>query len=398
MKEVFFSNRFIDMGLGEEDNTLSKIKKEKESANIPVLDLVNSNPTQVGLNFPQAIVSHNLGNIENSTYTPDPKGLEESRIAISNYYLSKNIKVCKEDLLLTSSTSEAYSFLFKLLANPGDEILVPSPGYPLFSYLAKFENLEVIEYPLIENAKGEWHYSLSEVKSRVTSKTKLVILVSPANPTGSYLDSANWLDWITWCREVQIPLIVDEVFAPYFFTDFDSYFYPMTREAPIFVLNGISKLLALPQLKLGWIHVQGKDPFKKQAIAGLELLADTYLSVNQPAQVILPEILKWASMIQNQILSRIKRNLFAASNVFLENQNLIWRTGNAGWYGWLEIKITKYTTAEEIAEHLLIEKNIYVHPGDWYGFPDKRKILVLSLILPEDQFLGGINELTSFLK
>jgi|JI8StandDraft_1071087.scaffolds.fasta_scaffold00184_6 alanine-synthesizing transaminase len=398
MKQFIFSDRFNEIGLGEEENALTKIKNQKIKEGTSVLDLINSNPTSVGLYFPSNVISHNMDEKTVSDYTPSEKGLFEARLAISDYYNKKGVYVNADDLILTSSTSESYSYLFKLLTNPGDEILIPAPGYPLFSFLTQFENIKSIEYPLEESNNGQWNYSLTNLKSSLTSKTKAVILVNPANPTGSHLSQEEWQEWIHWSSQTQIPLLVDEVFSPYFLEDETSYVYPNSISAPIFILNGISKLLALPQMKLGWIHVNGDTQFKKKAISGLELLADTYLSVNLPIQKILPELLKWSPIIQNQIRNRIKRNLAEARANFAEDKTLTWRNGNAGWYAWLEIKADRFNSSEEVAERLLLEKNIYIHPGDWYGFDANRLILVLSLIIPEDQFLGGIKELTSFLR
>jgi aspartate/methionine/tyrosine aminotransferase len=398
MKHFSFSDKFNDIGLGEEDNFLSEIRKEKRSQGIEPIDLINSNPTKVGLIFPSDIISHNIDSSTVADYEPTPSGLASARNSIAEYYQKSQISIDPLELIITSSTSESYSYLFKLLTNPNDEILIPTPGYPLFSFLTRFENLDAREYPLLEDKKGNWFYSFQEMKKHLTIKTKAVILVNPANPTGSYLSQMDWWEWMQWSKENQIPLIVDEVFSPYLFSDEMVPSYPISKEAPIFVLNGISKLLALPQMKLGWIHVQGDPTFKKQAIAGLELLADTYLSVNTPIQRILPELLKWSPMIQNQIKNRMKRNISAAQVAFSENSNLTWKNGNAGWYGWLEILNSNYKSSEELAEQILVEGNIYLHPGEWYGFPEDRLILIFSLIVPEDQFLGGLKVLTSLLK
>ncbi|TGL60306.1 pyridoxal phosphate-dependent aminotransferase [Leptospira ognonensis] len=397
MDQFKFSDRFQEMALGEEDNQLSTIRKSKEADKINIIDMVNSNPIQSGLIFPMEVISHNLDSKSTSTYNPNPKGQLQARKAISNFFHSKQVKVDPADLLLTASTSESYSFLFKLLTNPGDEVLVPSPGYPLFSFLTEFENINAIDFPLYEAEKGKWQYNLESMKSKVSKLTRAVIIVSPANPTGSFLSKSDWTLWMQWSLETQIPLIIDEVFSSYFFDESD-FFYPSSTEAPVFILNGISKLLALPQLKLGWIHVNGNLSFKERALAGLELLSDTYLSVNEPVQNILPELLKWSPMIQNQIRNRIRRNLAAASEIFSDNENINWISFQAGWYGLIELNSLKFENSEVLAELVLDSCNVYTHPGEWYGFKPERLILVMSLIVSEDQFLAGLKELTSFLK
>lgn len=397
MDQFKFSDRFQDLGLGEEENLLSTLRKSKEADKTNVIDLVNSNPIQAGLLFPSEVISHNLDSKTTSTYHPHPKGQVLAREAIKKFLLSKQVAIDSADLLLTASTSESYSFLLKLLTNPGDEILVPSPGYPLFNFLTAFESVNAVEYQLYEESKSNWQYSLESMKTKVTKRTKAVIIVSPANPTGSFLSKSAWAHWMQWSMETQIPLILDEVFSSYFYEESD-YYYPSSSEAPIFILNGISKLLALPQLKLGWIHVNGNSNFKEKALAGLELLSDTYLSVNEPVQLILPELLKWSPMIQNQIKNRIRRNLASAAAIFSENTNLDWISFPAGWYGLIEVNSLNFENSELLAEHILDLYNVYTHPGEWYGFKPERLILVISLIVAEDQFLSGLKVLTSFLK
>jgi len=407
MRKVSFSNKINELGLGEEENLLSQIKKEKEKNKIQIIDLTISNPTQVGLEFPSGVFSHSLEKESTSIYDPNPQGLLTARNAITKDYLSRSAEIDPKDLILTSSTSEAYSFLFKLLCNPGDEILVPAPGYPLFHFLGELENVKVKEYKLLwDESLDSWEYSLALMEKEVGPSTKAVLLVSPSNPTGSILEKNDWQDWFLWAEQKGIPLILDEVFAAYIFEENKAQtlnHYPSTSTAPFFVLNGISKMLALPQMKLSWIHVQGDSDFKKKAISGLEIIADTFLSVNTPIQQSLNDLFPWKSMIQNRILSRVRRNLeFAKASFELntsekEEDSFRWSYGKAGWYGMLEIKNTNHS-GESFAEQILSEKNIYLHPGEWFGFPEDRTILIISLIVPENQFQIGINELASLCK
>ncbi|MDZ4724963.1 MAG: pyridoxal phosphate-dependent aminotransferase [Leptospira sp.] len=399
MSDFHFSKRFQDIELGEEENELSKIKNEKLEKNITVLNLIETNPTLTGLEFPNHIYSHNFNHPSITKYEPNPKGLITARSSISEYYAHLKIKIDSESLILTSSTSEAFSYVLKLLTNPDDEILIPSPGYPLFSYLALFENVRTIEYPLVETVEGSWEYSLEKIKSLVSTKTKLIIIVSPSNPTGSMISQDEWEKILEWSYQSNIPLLIDEVFSPYIYDSNEIHLaYPTSNTAPVFVLNGISKFLALPQMKLGWIHVQGKEKFVKEALSGLELISDTYLSVNTPIQIILPELLKWTSMIQGQIKKRIQRNLNYGKELFLQNKTIVWRNGKGGWYAWIELLEPKYDSSYSLAKSLLSNHDIFVHPGEWYGFSEKRNIILLSLIVSEDQFFAGLNVLMSLLK
>ncbi len=406
--KVSFSKKINDLGLGEEENLLSKIKKEKEKNKIQIIDLTISNPTHVGLDFPSEVFSHSLEKEPFSSYDPNPKGLLTARNAIVRDYRTRGTDLNPDDLVLTSSTSEAYSFLFKLLCNPGDEILVPAPGYPLFHFLGELENVEVSEYDLLwDDSKKSWEYSLALMQKKWKPSTKAVLLVSPSNPTGSILEEKDWQDWFLWAEKKGIPLILDEVFASYIFEENKVQslnYYPNTSKAPFFVLNGISKMLALPQMKLSWIHVQGNTDFKEKCLNGLEIIADTFLSVNTPIQLTLNDLFSWKSMIQNRILSRVRRNLEFAKTCFeswedntATEQSAYWTYGKAGWYGMVEIKNPELTD-EEFAEQILSENNIYLHPGSWFGFPEDRTVLIVSLIVPEDQFQIGIKELASLCK
>ncbi|BDA80471.1 aminotransferase [Leptospira kobayashii] len=406
--KVSFSKKINDLGLGEEENLLSRIKKEKEKNKIQIIDLTISNPTQVGLDFPSGVFSHSLEKEPFSIYDPNPKGLLTARNAVVKEYLSRGTELNPNDLVLTSSTSEAYSFLFKLLCNPGDEILVPAPGYPLFHFLGELENVEVNEYDLLWDESGKsWEYSLTLMEKKLKPSTKAVLLVSPSNPTGSILKEKDWQDWFLWAEKKGIPLILDEVFASYIFEENkvqELNYYPITSKAPFFVLNGISKMLALPQMKLSWIHVQGNSDFKEKSLSGLEIISDTFLSVNTPIQHTLSDLFSWKSMIQNRILSRVRRNLEFAKTCFETEENnkpdnlqIHWTYGKAGWYGMLEIENSKLSD-EEFAEQILSENNVYLHPGNWFGFPEDRTVLIVSLIVPEDQFQIGMKELASLCK
>ncbi|GBF51524.1 aminotransferase, class I/II [Leptospira ryugenii] len=372
-----------------------KSKLESQGLN----DLVRTNPNSLGLSFPNHLLTHHVSELELSSYDPNPKGSEATRLAIWESVQKKGGHGSPHDLILTSSTSEAISFILKMLTNPGDEILVPAPGYPLFESIAALENVRVIEYPLVEHQLGDWQYSLDSIQERYSTKTKLVVFVSPSNPTGSILQANEWRNICQWSKQTKIPLLVDEVFADYFFSKYESqYFYPQQSEFLSFVINGISKSLALPQWKLAWIHVQGEETLKQKAISSLELIADTYLSVNSTIQKLLPNLLRWSPLVQNQIRNRLSRNLFFLEELFGEDTNWKIHITKAGWHLCIEHLGSLYTHSEDLCIEILKKTKVFCHPGEWYSFPKDRMVMVLSLLVPEEEFQSGMRELKSFFK
>lgn len=386
-----FSDRF---NWDPSPNALSQILLDKRSRGETIFDLTQSNPTQADLEYDADDILAALSQTEAMTYAPDPRGLVKARRAIAQYYHDRGEHVDVDALFLTASTSEAYSMIFKLLANPGDEILLPRPGYPLISYLARFESLQPFSYPLrYDDAKG-WSIDLDVLQALITSRCKAIVVVNPNNPTGNYLKQQELAALDQICRENRLALIVDEVFSDYHGARAPQEVPTAVNRAQAltFALNGFSKMLGLPQVKLGWIVCGGDPDLAKAAQPRLEMLLDFYLSVATAAQLAAPRLLGRRQEIQGQISARI-----AANSRFLEEQ--IARTSNCrvlvregGWYAIIEI--FDAVSDENRVLQLLERDHTLVHPGYLYEF-DKEGIVVVSLLTPVETFRAGIYRLIS---
>jgi alanine-synthesizing transaminase len=370
-------------------NALSRILLDKKSKGEKIYDLTQTNPTQVGLQYDADNILAALSQNEAMTYEPDPRGLLKARRAIARYYEDYGGHIDSDAVFLTAGTSEAYSMIFKLLGNPGDEILVPRPGYPLISYLARFEGLQSFSYPLrYDDAKG-WSIDLEVLQALITPKCRAIVLVNPNNPTGNYLKQQELADLDEICRNSGLALIVDEVFCDYHGLGVPQEVPSVMNRTHVltFVLNGFSKMLGLPQVKLGWMVVGGDHEAAAAAQSRLEILLDFYLSVATPVQHAAASLLGHRQGIQEQILARI-----AANSRFLHEQ--ITRTSNCrvlvregGWYAIIEI-IDAVSDADRIVQ-LLEHEHTLVHPGYFYEF-QKEGVVVVSLLTPVETFHTGI--------
>lgn len=347
---------------GAPRNSLSLLLDEKRRQGAAILDLTVSNPTLVGLPYPSDLLAP-LADPRALVYEPSPRGLAVAREAIA-----AELGVAPEDLLLCASTSEAYKFLFELLCDPGDEILVPAPGYPLFTELAAHEAITTRAYPLVY--AGEWHVALDEV--RPTTRTRGIVVVSPGNPTGATVRPSE----LAALAAHNLPLIVDEVFAE----------RPHHR-APglVFRLGGLSKLLGLPQLKLAWIHVAGAHPVKDEALERLETIADAALSVSTPVMLAVPELLRRAAPLRDALRARVRRNR-AALAARLAGTAISPLHADGGWSAILRVLATR--SDEEIALALLRDRDLLVHPGFFFDLPGAH--LVVSLLVPPDDLARGV--------
>ena len=349
-----------------------------------MIDLTLSNPTQAGFDYPEEI-GEILGRVGRTGYRPQAAGLPEARRAVQGYYAEKGIEVEAEQLLLTASTSEAYGFLFKLLADPGDELLVPRPSYPLFEFLAGLEGLETRPYPLRYGEKG-WEVDIDRLAAAIGERTRAIVLVSPNNPTGSFVKRREREDIEALARECGLALIADEVFADYTLdAGPEKSSFAETTDLLTFTLNGLSKVLGLPQLKLSWIVAQGPEEERREALARLEVIADTYLSVGTPVQEGLPELLALRGGIQQQIGERVRENLEFLKERLVGLENIRLLACEGGWYAVLKVE-----GDEEILALDLLEEGVFVHPGFFFDFTHEG-FLVLSL-LPED-FPEGVARL-----
>jgi aspartate/methionine/tyrosine aminotransferase len=368
MKEVSarFSNR-IHWDL--RPNRISQLLAEKRATGVHITDLTESNPTNIGLEYPVDEILHALRKTEALRYEPNPRGLLKTREAVAQTY---DPAVDPDRIILTASTSEAYSFLFKLLADPGDEVLVPRPSYPLFEFLATLESVNVVQYPL--HYFEEWTIDTHALATAVTPRTRAVVLVNPNNPTGSYLKRSELDALVEICGANNLALISDEVFADYAFGPDDRRVRSIAgvNEVLTFSLSGLSKMAALPQMKLGWIVVNGPDAVRSEALARLELIADTFLSVGAPVQHAARELLTIRNVVQNQIRSRTEANLSHLRKVGVRLLNV-----EGGWYATVQVPRTR--TEEQWTLHLLDNYNTLVQPGYFYDF-DSEAFLILSLL------------------
>ncbi|MCC6861033.1 MAG: pyridoxal phosphate-dependent aminotransferase [Bryobacterales bacterium] len=355
-----------------------------------LLDLTESNPTRAGLDYPVDAILGAFRNPRMLEYHPTPAGSPEAREAVSRYYAERACRVAPEQVLLTASTSESYAFLFKVLASPGDEILVPRPSYPLFDFLARLESVRISYYPLAYH--GGWWLDFDMLRDAITPRTRAILLVNPNNPTGSFIKRSELESLVSVAAERGIPLIGDEVFSDFAFDPDPARASSLAdvREAPAFCLSGLSKVSALPQMKLGWIVVAGPPPFQRAAIERLELVADTYLSVSTPVHLALPGLLAAGEVMRPRILARIRANLaWLRSQVGMECPCQVLPV-EGGWYAILRLPRTR--GEEEWALELLELDSVLVQPGYFYDF-DSEAFLVLSLLTPPDIFRRGVERI-----
>jgi alanine-synthesizing transaminase len=361
-------------------NRLAAVAATQRASGRRLLDLTETNPTRAGLPAPADVLAA-LAEPGGLRYEPDARGLAAAREAVSADYGRRGIGVPADRLVLTASTSEAYAFLFKLLCDPGDEVLVPRPSYPLFDYLAGLESVSVKPYPLAYD--GEWRVDVAALREAVGARTRAVVLVSPNNPTGSFVkaDEASALHELA--ADAGLALVADEVFADYAWPGrAGGPSFARDGGALAFALGGLSKSCGLPQLKLAWTAVSGPAPRRDEALARLELIADTYLSVATPVQRALPALLDRAAALRAPIAARVAGNLSALERLVRGSAATLLR-GEGGWSAVLHIPAT--LGEEERALSLLEEQDVLVHPGYFFDFP-REAHLVLSLLPPPEEF------------
>lgn len=370
---------------------LAQALAERRASELPLVDLTASNPTRCGIPFPDGLLAP-LQSPEILDYNPDPRGRLSARQAIAKYYSKSGVVIDPAQIVLTTGTSEAYSFLFRLLCDPGDEVLVPAPGYPLFDYLADAECVRLVTTPLIYD--HGWQLDFAALESSITERTRAVVLVHPNNPTGHFTSLNQSAQLFQICHRHKLALIVDEVFLDYPLeaapdsADASS-FLARKSDVPVFVVSGISKILGLPQMKLAWIAVAGE--VQKAALERLEVLADTFLSVGTPVQVALPAWLAQCDSMQTRIHARVAGNL-STLDAALAAQSVRWVTrlrAQAGWYAILRVPAVH---PDEEAARLLLERGVWVHPGSFFSMPASGW-LVVSLLTPQQEFAVGVQVL-----
>jgi aspartate/methionine/tyrosine aminotransferase len=380
-------------------NRLTEALEEVRACGEPILDLTLSNPTQAGLNYDEAAILQALASPRALEYDPQPKGLPVARDAVAEYYRTAHgiPDFDPERLILTTSTSEGYSFVFRLLCNPGDEVLVPKPSYPLFEFLADLQDVRLVPYPLLYD--HGWQMDFPSLERAVTAHTRAVVVVHPNNPTGSYVHAHERKLLNQFCRDHGLAIIADEVFLDYAIEEgpnkgLSEESFAANHDVLTFTLSGVSKISALPQMKVAWIATSGPDEQVAPAMARLEIIADTFLSMNAPVQWANPALLAQRESIQRLLLHRVRANLAELDRQLALQKSCERLHVEAGWYAVLRVPVTR--TDEELAVDLLRYKSVLAHPGHFYDFPNDG-YLVLSLIAAEAEFTVGVSRILEFM-
>jgi alanine-synthesizing transaminase len=363
-------------------NPLARLIGEKRAGGARILDLTESNPTHAGLTYAADEILNALASSDSLQYDPDAAGILRAREAVAGYY---DHRVSPDRILLTASTSEAYGFLFKLLADPGDEVLVPRPSYPLFEFLAELESIRVVHYPLVYD--HGWMIDFAALKDAIGPRTRAIVIVNPNNPTGSFLK----LHELQQLANYKLAIISDEVFTDFAFAPDPRRVSTLANQNDVlaFSLSGLSKIAGLPQMKLGWIVVSGPEGDRTEAYNRLELIADTYLSVATPVQCAAAALIGTRGSIQDQIRRRSATNL-AVLRERTRSTSFGVLDVEGGWYAILQAP--RIRSEEEWALELLRRENVLVQPGYFYDF-DREAFLVLSLLTREEVFSAGMSRL-----
>jgi aspartate/methionine/tyrosine aminotransferase len=376
-----FSNRLPGHA---EINALSRAVAVLRAAGTTLVDLTESNPTRVGLAYPPDLLS-GAASERALCYDPQPFGLRSAREAVSADYARRGVAVDPEDIILSASTSEAYGWLFKLLCNPGESVLIPQPSYPLFEHLTRLEAIRAVPYRL--EYHGRWEIDFESIAAAPVD-ARALLLVSPNNPTGSYVTPSEAEALATMCRDRGWAIVADEVFAEYAL-DARSPATEIVRRAKVlsFTLGGASKLLGLPQIKLAWTIVDGPVKERIEALSRLELIADTFLSVNTPVQMAAPELFRRGAAIRRAIQERISRNLAAARERVRAFPACDVLPVEGGWSAVIRVPATR--SEEALVLDLLQHEHVLVHPGFFFDFPHEA-FLVISLLPAEELFAEGL--------
>ena len=374
-------------------NRFTETQHQLEKSGRAVLDLTVSNPTRVGVQHDEKIFQ-SLLNPKALDYDPQPKGMLSAREAVVNYYRDqyKGSDFDPESLILTTSTSEGYSYVFRLLCNPQEEILVPKPSYPLFEFLADLQDVKLVPYPLLYD--HGWQIDFPSLNNAVTSKTRAVVLVHPNNPTGSYVSQSEQNALNKFCNEHGLALIVDEVFLDYSHDAARRPTFAANNAALTFTLSGLSKISALPQMKLAWIVTSGPAEQVHAAMQRLEVIADTYLSVNAPIQLATAVLLDQRRIVQSFLLTRLQVNLEEFDQQLSRQKLCVRLHVEGGWYAVLRVPVTQ--SDEDLAIAIMKNLSVLVHPGHFYDFASDG-YLVVSLITEPKEFSEGIKRVLDFL-
>lgn len=370
-------------------NRFSLALNKARARGIKLLDLTVSNPTECGFDFDSAAILASLSRPESLSYDPQPQGLLSARQAVADYYngnaLQAHRHISAEQIFLTTSTSEAYSYLFRLLCEPDDEVLVPRPSYPLFEFLADIQDVKLCRYDLFYD--HGWHLDIGGLPAAITDRTRAILVVNPNNPTGSFVHKTELRQLETFCGEHNLALISDEVFLDYGIESTAEESAAFSTECLAFALSGLSKISCLPQMKVAWMVLTGPDQLRRKAHERLEVIADTYLSQNAPVQHALPTLLEQRKKIQPQLTQRIRSNLEFLDEQLRSASQVQRLRVEGGWY--VVLRVPARQSDEELAIELIEQTGVVVHPGHFYEFQSDG-YLVLSLITRTTVFQNGL--------
>jgi len=372
-----------------EESELARAHRERVQAGLTIADLTASNPTRCGFEYPPGLLAA-LANPAALDYDPQPRGSLRARQAVCDYYASHGVRVEPEQIILTTSTSEAYSFLFRLLCDPEAEILAPQPGYPLFDYLAALDDVRIRPVSLVYD--HGWQIDPESFRRAINAGSRAIMLVHPNNPTGHFTQPWEVEELGQLCREHGLALVVDEVFLDFSFEEPARSFAAGLEGVPVFVVSGMSKIAGLPQMKAAWIVATGPD--REPAQDRLEVIADTFLSMNAPVQGALPSWLESRGVIQEQIRERTQANLAELDRQLVRLPAVQRLVAGGGWYAVLRIPALQ---PDEQTVLELLEHGVWVQPGYFFGLPASGW-LVVSLLAPGNEFSTGVTRLVDSLE
>ncbi len=379
-----------------EPNRFAKALKEHRRSGKLLFDLTNSNPTTCGFSYPEERLFAALTDRRVLRYEPESQGLRQAREAMADYYSGRpgffaaRSQVDPSRIVLTSSTSEAYNYVFRLLCEVGDEVLVPAPSYPLFEYLADLADIRPVPYPLIYD-QG-WQIDFAGLSASLTSRSKAIMVVHPNNPTGSFVKRQEAQKLAEICTRRNLAIIADEVFLDYADGAGPPCTFASGSSALTFTLSGLSKISLLPQVKLGWIVVSGPDEFVDAAMQRLDVIGDTYLSPSTPGQLALGKMLSMRGDLQKQMQQRLCSNL-KFLDALMQQSSVDRLNREGGWYAVL--RVPARGSDEDLAIELLENCDVLVHPGHFFDFP-RDGFVIVSLIPREAEFQEGARRLRNF--
>lgn len=372
-----------------EESELARAHRERVQAGLPIADLTASNPTRCGFTYDRELLTA-LANSQALDYDPQPRGLLSARQAVCGYYADHGVVLDPSRIVLTTSTSEAYSFLFRLLCDPGCEILALLPGYPLFDFLSVLDDVRLKDAALVYDFG--WQIDSEGMRRAITPQTRAIVLVHPNNPTGHFTKPWEAKELARLCREFDLSLIVDEVFLDYGLGTKPNSFAAGLDGVPVFVVSGLSKIAGLPQMKAAWIVTTG--PEADAVLERLEVIADTFLSMNAPVQCALPKWLEGRGAIQEQIRERVASNLAELDRQLPQLPAVSRLEVEGGWYAVLRIPALEPDEKTVLA---LLERGVWVQPGYFFGMAESGW-LVISLLAPQEEFSTGVTGLIDYLK